>query len=49
MSLAMTGVAVRTWRDGLSLESERERYQEMLHELELLTARWTTRFIPKIP
>ena len=36
----MTGVAVRAWRDGMSLEPEREQYQEMLHELELLTARW---------
>lgn len=40
VSLAMTGVAVRVWRDGFSLESERERYQETRHELELLTARW---------
>lgn len=39
-SLAMTGVAVRVWRDGLALDSERERYQEMAHELELLTDRW---------
>jgi hypothetical protein len=30
----------RTWRDGFALEAEHERYQEMLHELELLTARW---------
>ena len=40
VSLAVTGVAVRAWRDGLGLEQEKERYQEMLHELELLTARW---------
>ena len=40
VSLAMTGVAVRAWRDGFALEPERERYQEMVHELELLTARW---------
>lgn len=40
VSLAVTGVAVRAWRDGFALEPERERYQEMLHELELLTTRW---------
>jgi hypothetical protein len=40
ISLAVTGVAVRAWRDGFSLEQEEERYQEMVHELELLTARW---------
>jgi hypothetical protein len=40
VSLAITGVAVRAWRDGLALESERERYHEMLHVLELLTVRW---------
>jgi hypothetical protein len=40
--LAVTGVAIRVWRDGFSLDSERERYQEMHHELELLTDRWKT-------
>lgn len=40
VSLAIIGVAVRTWRDGLALVDERERYQEMHHRLELLIARW---------
>ena len=40
VSLAITGVAVRAWRDGFALGPEHERYQEMLHVLELLAARW---------
>jgi hypothetical protein len=40
LSLAVVGVAIRTWRDGIALESERERYHEMLYVLELLTERW---------
>jgi hypothetical protein len=40
VSLAMTGVAVRVWRDGFAVEAERERYQELSHQLASLTARW---------
>jgi hypothetical protein len=37
---AILGVAVRAWRDGLSLGEERERYQEVLHRLELVQELW---------
>lgn len=40
IALAVVGVAVRAWRDGLSLREERERYDEMRHRLGLLRARW---------
>ncbi len=40
VSLAIAGVAVRAWRDGLGLEDERERYSEMLHRLESIKQRW---------
>jgi hypothetical protein len=40
LSLAIVGVGVRTWRDGLALGDERERYQEMHHRLQLVIARW---------
>jgi hypothetical protein len=42
LSLAVAGVAVRTWRDGVALHQEHDRYHEMLHELELFTARWAS-------
>jgi len=42
LCLALVGVAVRAWRDGFALEAEHEGYQEMLHNLELLSARWQT-------
>lgn len=38
--LAIGGVAVRAWRDGLLLGEERERYHEVRHRLELLHDRW---------
>lgn len=38
--LAIAGVAVRAWRDGLLLGEERERYLEVRHRLELLQDRW---------
>lgn len=40
VSLAVTGVAVRAWRDGLSLSEERERTQEMRQRLEVLRSHW---------
>jgi hypothetical protein len=40
ISLTIAGVAVRAWRDGLALGEDRERYQDIRHRLELLTARW---------
>jgi hypothetical protein len=40
VSLAIMGVGVRAWRDGMALGEERERYQEMRHRLELIIARW---------
>jgi hypothetical protein len=40
VSLAIVGVSVRAWRDGMALGEERERYQEMRHRLELIVARW---------
>jgi hypothetical protein len=42
VSLAIFGVGVRTWRDGLALGDERERYQEMRHRLQLVIDRWNT-------
>ena len=40
VTLALAGVAVRTWRDGLALGEEKERYQETLNRLERLRAIW---------
>lgn len=40
VGLAIVGVAVRAWRDGLALHAERERYAEMRHHLVVLRARW---------
>jgi hypothetical protein len=40
--LAIVGVAVRAWRDGLALGEDRERYQDMRHRLELAVERWDT-------
>lgn len=40
LALAVLGVGVRTWRDGLAVNDELERYGEMRHRLELLKARW---------
>lgn len=38
--LAIGGVAVRAWRDGLALGEEQEHYQEMRQRLEVLRERW---------
>jgi hypothetical protein len=40
ISLTIAGVATRAWRDGLALGEDRERYQDMRHRLDILTARW---------
>jgi hypothetical protein len=40
VALAVVGVAIRAWRDGLSLREERERYDEIRHRLGLLRERW---------
>jgi hypothetical protein len=40
VGLAVVGVAVRAWRDGLSLREEQQRYEEMRHRLGILRARW---------
>lgn len=40
VALAISGVAIRSWRDGLSLGEERERYHELRHRMDLLHARW---------
>jgi len=41
ISLAILGVAVRSWRDGLALGEDKERYQDMRYRLERLAARWS--------
>lgn len=38
--LALSGVAVRAWRDGLAVGEDIERYQDYRRRLELLLARW---------
>ena len=38
--LAIVGVGVRAWRDGMGLIQERESYDEMHHRLEILEDRW---------
>ena len=40
VGLAIFGVAVRAWRDGMALDEERERYQDMRQRLQSLAARW---------
>jgi hypothetical protein len=38
--LAIFGVAVRAWRDGLALKQEQEHYEDMKHRFETLKLRW---------
>ena len=40
VSLAIAGVAVRAWRDGLAISEDRDNYQEMQHSFEMLLSRW---------